>query len=122
MRKNASIEQQTDAINNLCVKTYMELLGYGCVESARLYVDHDTNRFRLSDKKLTGGVLDLASALFLKENTEILKNICLYRIDQLLIVCGNRAGSFWHALRLRTPEINPQALLPPWGDVNVRPR
>ena len=122
MKKKASIEQQADAINNLCVKTYMELLGYGCLESARgyvifpspfspfarLYVDHETNRFWLSDGKLTGGVLDLACALFLKKKTDILKNISLYRIEQLMYVCDNQPGSFWHALRFRTPEVNLQ--------------
>jgi len=109
MKKKMTTREQAASINNLCVKTYMEILGYGCIVSSRgyaifpspfseigrLYVDYDKNRFRLSHGQLTGGVLDLACALFGETKSNILKNIVPYRIDMLMSKCGSRSGAIW---------------------------
>ena len=70
MRNIILLKEQCQLVNNLCVKTYMEVLGYYGVtisgkalaifpspfdEVGRLYVDKHINRFRLSHGKLTGG-------------------------------------------------------------------
>ncbi|HEY4064139.1 MAG TPA: hypothetical protein VGM30_19670 [Puia sp.] len=119
MKKELSLEEQTELINSLCVKTYLEILGYyhvNCrayvvfaspISAGRLYVDFHTNRFRLSHGSLTGGVLDLACAIFRKEKTVILKNLSLYRIDLLLYACGDRRGACWHALSFRPVAVEP---------------
>jgi len=109
MKKKITIKEQAASINNLCVKTYMEILGYGCIVSSRgyaifpspfseigrLYVDHGKNRFWLSHGNLTGGALDLACALFGETRKNILKKIVPYRIDMLMSKCGSRAGAIW---------------------------
>lgn len=98
---------QVDAVNNLCVKTYLKILGYGCLISARgyvlfpavfpekgmLYVDSGMNKFRIGQGKHLGGVLDLAVMLFGVNRTTVLKNIALYRIDQLMSKCANRKNA-----------------------------
>lgn len=98
-----------ERINNLCVKTYLEILGYGSIVSHRgyaifpspfheegtLYVDFRTNKVRLSTGRQIGGVLDLASALFKVPKATILNNIMQYRIDLLINRCGDRQGALW---------------------------
>ncbi|WP_431216159.1 hypothetical protein ACQ86N_16875 [Puia sp. P3] len=64
-------------------------------DRGRLYVDHDTNQFRLSHSKVSGGVLDLACALFDQTRRNILRNIVPYRIDSLMSKCGCRSGAIW---------------------------
>jgi len=100
-------QEQAERINNLCVKSYLEILGYSCVVSARgysifpavfpqegsLYVDYDINKFRIANGPHIGGVLDLAVKLFRVSKNTILKDIVAYRIDQLIAKSGNRMGS-----------------------------
>lgn len=108
--KKVTVKEQVEKVNNLCVKTYLEILGYRGItisgrnlaifpspfdEVGRLYIDGPTNRFRLSNGKLTGGVLELACALFGQTRSDILKNIVPYRIDQLMSRCGSRLGAIW---------------------------
>jgi hypothetical protein len=108
MKTKMKIKEQVEKLNNLCVKTYLEILGYSGVtisgrgltifaspfdEVGRLYVDLDSNRFRLSHGKFTGGVLDLACALFGETGNNIIRNIALYRIDLLMTKCGSRSGA-----------------------------
>jgi len=109
MKKKMTTKEQAASINDLCVKTYMEILGYGCIVSSRgyaifpspfsefgrLYVDHGKNQFWLSHGKLTGGTLDPACALFEQTQKNILKNIAPYRIDILMSRCGSRSGAIW---------------------------
>jgi len=110
MRNIMLLKEQCELVNNLCVKTYMEVLGYYGVtisgkalaifpspfdEVGRLYVDKHINRFRLSHGKLTGGTLDLACALFKETPNHIVRNIALYRIDLLWTKCGSRSGAIW---------------------------
>ena len=109
MKKKIPMKQHIVMVNNLCVKTYMEILGYRCIvssrgyaifpspfsETGRLYVDFEKNRFRLSHGKRTGGALDLACALFGETRSRILKNIALYRIDMLMSKCESREGAIW---------------------------
>ena len=98
-----------ERINNLCVKTYLEILGYGSIVSHRgyaifplpfheegtLYVDYRSNKARLNTGHQLGGVLDLASALFKVPKAVILNNIVQYRIDLLMDRCGDRQGAIW---------------------------
>jgi hypothetical protein len=108
MKKKPTMKQQAEMVNNLCVRTYMEILGYcgGIVEeeglaifkspfkeTGALYVDRQTNTFRLDHGKRKGGVLDLACALFKETRSTILRNIVLYRIDLLMSKCGSRSGA-----------------------------
>jgi len=51
------------------------------------------NKFRIGQGKQLGGVLNLAVMLFGVNRTTVLKNIALYRIDQLMSKCANRTGS-----------------------------
>jgi hypothetical protein len=109
MKKNVPTKERVDSVNNLCVKTYMEILGYRCLISAcgyaifpspftiigRLYVSYRTNRFRLSHGTQSGGVLDLACALFGQSPANILNNIAQYRLDMLMDKCGSRTGPIW---------------------------
>jgi hypothetical protein len=110
MGRKITMKEQADFVNNLCVKTYMDILGYpgGIIErqaialfnspfdeAGRLYVDKQTNRFRLSHGRLKGGVLDLACAIFKETRSKILRNIALYRIDLLMSKCGSRSGAIW---------------------------
>ena len=110
MKKKPTMKQQAEMVNNLCVKTYMEILGYcgGIVEeeglaifnspfkeTGALYVNRQTNTFRLDHGKRKGGVLDLACALFKETRSTILRNIVLYRIDLLMSQCGSRSGAIW---------------------------
>ena len=105
-----SLKEQGEWVNNLCVKTYLEILGHYCIaiaprglaifaspfdEVGRLYVDKRINRFRLSHGKLAGGTLDLACALFQELPDNIIKNITLFRIDLLMDKCGSRTGAIW---------------------------
>jgi hypothetical protein len=110
MKKKPTMKEQAAKVNNLCVKTYMEILGYcgGIVESeglaifnsplcetGALYIDRQTNTFRLDHGKRQGGVLDLACAIFKETRSKILRNIALYRIDLLMSKCGERSGAIW---------------------------
>jgi len=109
MPQQDTIKARQERINNLCVKTYLEILGYGTIVSHRgyaifpspfreegtLYVDYGTNKARLSTGKQLGGVLDLASTLFKVPKTTILNNIMQYRIDQLMDRCKDRQGAIW---------------------------
>jgi len=110
MRKKPTIKQRAAMVNNLCVKTYMDILGYcgGIVEgeelaifnsplseTGALYIDRQTNTFRLDHGKRKGGVLDLACAIFKESRSTILRNIVLYRIDLLMSKCGSRSGALW---------------------------
>jgi len=110
MKKKPTMKEQAAMVNNLCVKTYMDILGYpgGIIErqgialfnspfddAGRLYVDKQTNRFRLSHGRVKGGVLDLACAIFKESRSTILRNIALYRIDLLMSKCGSRSGAIW---------------------------
>ena len=107
MKKKLSAKENADRINNMCVKTYLEILGYRGITSARgyavfasplgdhgsLYVDFDTKKFRLSHGRRKGGVLDLAAALFKVSKAEILRNAAFYGIDRLIDKCGDRRGA-----------------------------
>lgn len=110
MKKKPMIKEQAEMVNSLCVKTYMDILGYpgGIIErrgiaifnspfdeAGRLYVDKQTNKFRLSHGRLNGGALDLACAIFKESRSSILRNIALYRIDWLMSICGSRSGAIW---------------------------
>jgi len=109
MEKTLSIKEQEDRVKDLCVKTYLEILGYGCLVSARgyavfpmlfsaggsLYVDYITNQWRFGTGQPCGGVLEFASLRFGVTKSEILRNIDQYHIDVLLIVRGDRRGSVW---------------------------
>jgi len=110
MKKKPTMKEQAAMVNQLCVKTYMEILGYcgGIVEgeglaifnsplseTGALYIDRQTNTFRLDHGKRKGGVLDLACAIFKESRSTILRNIALYRIDLLMSKCGLRSGALW---------------------------
>ena len=109
MSQQNSRKARQEDINNLCVKTYLEILGYGAIVSHRgyaifpspfheegtLYVDYRTNKARLNTGKQLGGVLDLASTLFKVPKTTILNNILQYRIDLLMDRCGDLQGAIW---------------------------
>ncbi|MDO6431553.1 hypothetical protein Q4E93_13190 [Flavitalea sp. BT771] len=104
MTQKIDRKKQVDAVNNLSVKSYLEILGYDSLISARgyalfpavfpkkgiVYVDNGINKFRIGQGKHIGGVLDLATMLFGVSRTAVLKNIALYRIDQLMSKCENR--------------------------------
>jgi len=104
------MKEQAAMVNNPCVKTYMDILGYpgGIIErqgiaifnspfdeAGRLYVDKQTNKFRLSHGRLKGGDLDLACAIFKESRSNILRNIALYRIDWLISICSSRSDAIW---------------------------
>ncbi|HEV2481751.1 MAG TPA: hypothetical protein VGS79_18915 [Puia sp.] len=107
-QQNTSKASQ-ERINNMCVKTYLEIIGYGAIVSHRgyaifpspfheegtLYVDYRTNKARLNTGRQIGGVLDLASTLFKVPKSTILCNIMQYRIDLLMNRCGDRQGAIW---------------------------
>ncbi len=109
MSQQNSRQARQECINNLCVKTYLEILGYGAIVSHRgyaifpspfheegtLYVDYHTNKARLNTGRQIGGVLDLASTLFKVPKTTILNNIVQYRIDLLMDRCGDSQGAIW---------------------------
>jgi hypothetical protein len=115
MKNKMSTKALEKKVNDLCVKTYLHVLGHGCFvaretgkaffkcpfsEAGPLIVDYATNRFRSGDGNLSGGVLDLASALFNQPKDVILSHIALYRIDLLMMICGNSRGSSWQPLSL----------------------
>lgn len=109
MSQQASINVRQERINNMCVKTYLEILGYGSIISSRgyaifpspfceegtLYVDYRTNKARLHTGRKIGGVLDLASDLFKVSKPTILNDIMQYRIDLLIDRCKDRQGAIW---------------------------
>ena len=109
MSQQITKKADQERINNLCVKTYLEILGYKAIVSHRgyaifpspfseegtLYVDFRTNKARLSTGRHIGGVLDLATALFKVRKAAILNDIVPYRIDQLMSRCGDHSGALW---------------------------
>ena len=78
MAKKKTIKERINAVNNLCVKSYMEILGYQAIynypevvvfpspfrEDEKLYVSHNLNKYFLDHGGGRGGVLDLASRLY----------------------------------------------------------
>jgi hypothetical protein len=112
MNEQTSTEWLEHQVKDLCVKTYLEILGYGCLVSSRgyavfpilsnleglnLYVSPKTNQWRFGvNGTARGGVLELASLKFEVSREEILRNPTLYRIDVLLMVRGGTSGAVWH--------------------------
>ena len=109
MEKKKTIKERIEAVNNLCVKSYMEILGYQAIysypevvvfpspfrEDEKLYVSHCLNKYFLDRGGKQGGALDLASRLFKVSRAAILNNIMPYRIDLLMDRCGDRPGPAW---------------------------
>lgn len=111
MTKTLSFAEREDQVKDLCIKTYLEILGYGCLQSARgyavfpaltnseglkIYVNPTTNHWRFGVNGLPkGGVLEFASLGFQVSKEEILQNPAHYRIDILLAVRGHIRGAVW---------------------------
>jgi hypothetical protein len=109
MKPKRPTKERIEEVNDLCVKTYMEILGYKAIlthpsyvvfpspfpKTEKLYVSHSTNKYFLDHGGKDGGVLDLASRLFKISKTTILMDLMPYKIDLLLDRCGDRPGPAW---------------------------
>lgn len=127
MENKSSIEWLEEQVKDLCVKTYLEILGYGCYISSRggyagfpalytaegiLYVDRNLNKYRFGPKGIPrGGVLEFASQNFQVSKDEILRNPSRYRIDILLIVRGHIRSAVWTPWHM--PGEKPESPIPP---------
>lgn len=129
MKKNPSLKELEDRIDDLCVKTYLEILGYGCYVSNRygfagfpalftvdgmLYVDRRTNQYCFGPGgKPRGGVLEIAALRFGVSKWQVLLNPSRYRIDILLIVRGHIRGAVWTPWSLPGTEPGHPISIPP---------
>src|SRR6185312_14545056 len=80
-----TLKQRIARVNRLCVKSYLEILDYRCrvsdtgyaifldtpTEGCNLYVDRKTNQVSDDDRKLIGGVVDVACLIFEEDAKEI---------------------------------------------------
>jgi|GEM_PF-2007787 len=103
-----TLKQRIARINKLCVKSYLEVLGYDCIvskagcaifpdpleEGKQLCVDRETNIAWYNDQKV-GGVMEIARLLFEVSEKEILNDVMQYSIDKLMDKCGDRQGAIW---------------------------
>lgn len=109
MEKKMPMKERIEAVNNLCIKSNMEILGYQAIysfpevvvfpspfrEDEKLYVSHNLNKHFLDSGGKLEGAFDLASRLFKVSRSAILNSIMPYRIDLLMDRCGDRPGPAW---------------------------
>jgi len=129
MKKNPSLKELDDLVKGLCVKSYLEVLGYGCYISNRgfagfpalctaagmLYVDFRTNQYRFGVGGIPrGGVLEIAALCFEVSTLQVLLNFASYRIDILMILRSQMIGKIdyypWHIPKSELERLNAQRL------------
>jgi len=109
MKPKRPTKERIEEVNNFCVKTYMEILGYKATlehpsyvvfespfpKTEKMYISHSTGKYFLDHGGKEYGVLDLASRLFKVSKSAIMMDIMPYKIDVLLDRCHDKPGPAW---------------------------
>lgn len=124
MKKNPSLKELHDQVKDLCVTSYLKVLGFGCyvgrggfagfpalcTSAGMLYVDFKTNQYRFGVGGIPrGGVLEIAALVFEVSKLQVLLNIASCRIDLLLVLRSQMVGNVyypWHVSKSEVEQVN----------------